>query len=141
MTDDTGMPGGGGTTNLTTENTTEIGGMIKLGIDAHAKWYYVARQLDGAPPQPVQKMTLDGLLHCVAKQWRLVRGNLLLTKGPKPIRRQAERAGNRGRGRDSWHEWLGLGKQLDCSLSKRSKQSVDSGLPAGGENEGAMGIA
>jgi hypothetical protein len=25
---------------------------IKLGIDAHAKWYYVARQLDGATPQP-----------------------------------------------------------------------------------------
>ena len=25
---------------------------IKLGIDAHAKWYYVARQVDGATPQP-----------------------------------------------------------------------------------------
>ena len=44
---------------------------IKLGIDAHAKWYYVARQLDGATPQPVQKMDLDGLLHFVAKQQRL----------------------------------------------------------------------
>jgi hypothetical protein len=26
------------------------------------------RQLDGATPQPVQKMTFDGLLHFVAKQ-------------------------------------------------------------------------
>jgi hypothetical protein len=46
---------------------------IKLGIDAHAKWYYVARQIDGATPQPVQKMTFDGLLHSVAKQQRLAR--------------------------------------------------------------------
>lgn len=33
---------------------------IKLGIDAHLKWYYVARQLDGTTLQPVQKMELDG---------------------------------------------------------------------------------
>jgi hypothetical protein len=46
---------------------------IKLGIDAHAKWFYVARQVDGATPQPVQKMTFDGLLHFVAKQRRLAR--------------------------------------------------------------------
>jgi hypothetical protein len=46
---------------------------IKLGIDAHAKWYYVARQLDGATPQPVQKMEIDGLLHFVAKQQGLAR--------------------------------------------------------------------
>ena len=46
---------------------------IKLGIDAHAKWYYVARQLDGATPQPVQKMDIDGLLHFVAKQQGLAR--------------------------------------------------------------------
>jgi hypothetical protein len=31
----------------------------------------VARQLDGATPQPVQKMDIDGLLHFVAKQQRL----------------------------------------------------------------------
>jgi transposase len=31
----------------------------------------VARQLDGATPQPVQKMDLDGLLHFVAKQQKL----------------------------------------------------------------------
>jgi len=42
------------TANLTTmmkENKTETSksyDTIKLGIDAHAKWYYVARQLDGA---------------------------------------------------------------------------------------------
>ena len=52
-------------------NTTQSYVTIKLGIDAHAKWYYVARQLDGATPQPVQKMDLDGLLHFVAKQQRL----------------------------------------------------------------------
>ena len=37
----------------------------ELGIDAHAKWYYVARQLDGATPQPVQKMDFHGLLRFV----------------------------------------------------------------------------
>jgi len=42
-------------------------------IDAHAKWYYVARQVDGATPHPVQKVTFDGLLHFVAKQQRLAR--------------------------------------------------------------------
>ena len=42
------------TANLTTmmkENktgTSKSYDTIKLGIDAHAKWYYVARQLDGA---------------------------------------------------------------------------------------------
>jgi len=44
---------------------------IKLGIDAHAKWYYVGRQVDGATPQPVQKMSYEGLLRFVAKQKRL----------------------------------------------------------------------
>jgi transposase len=52
----------------TTETITKSYATIKLGIDAHAKWYYVARQLDGATPQPVQKMEIDGLLHFVAKQ-------------------------------------------------------------------------
>jgi len=57
----------------TQSNPTELHATIKLGIDAHAKWFYVARQLDGATPQPVQKMTLDGLLRFVAKQQRLAR--------------------------------------------------------------------
>ena len=52
----------------TTETNTKPYATIKLGIDAHAKWYYVARQLDGATPQPVQKMEFEGLLHFVAKQ-------------------------------------------------------------------------
>lgn len=30
---------------------TESYESIKLGIDAHAKWYYVARQLEGVPRQ------------------------------------------------------------------------------------------
>ncbi len=51
--------------------TTKSYDTIKLGIDAHSKWYYVARQLDGATPQPVQKMELDRLLHFVAKQQKL----------------------------------------------------------------------
>ena len=58
--------------NANTESSpAELHATIKLGIDAHAKWFYVARQLDGATPQPVQKMTLDGLLRFVAKQQRL----------------------------------------------------------------------
>jgi len=60
--------------NTNTEsNPTETCQSIKLGIDAHAKWFYVGRQLDGATPQPVQKMTFDGLLCFVAKQQRLAR--------------------------------------------------------------------
>ena len=53
------------TTVMITDKTTstKVRATIKLGIDAHAKWYYVARQVDGATPQPVQKMDLDGLLH------------------------------------------------------------------------------
>ena len=41
---------------------------IKLGIGAHAKYYWVSRQVDGATPQPVQKMTYDELLLFVALQ-------------------------------------------------------------------------
>ncbi len=53
-------------------NSTEPHATIKLGVDAHAKVYCVAPQVDGATPQPVQKMTFDGLLHYyVAKQQRL----------------------------------------------------------------------
>jgi hypothetical protein len=54
-------------------NPTELQATIKLGIDAHAKWFYMARQVDGATPQPVQKMTLDRLLCFVARQQRLAR--------------------------------------------------------------------
>lgn len=52
---------------------TETYESIKLGIDAQAKWYYVARQSDGATPQPVQKMDYEGLLHFVARQKRMAR--------------------------------------------------------------------
>lgn len=45
----------------TESNRTELQTTIKLGMDAHAKWFCFARQIDGATPQPVQKMTLDGL--------------------------------------------------------------------------------
>ena len=57
----------------TKSNSNETCETIKLGIDAHAKWYYVARQLDGTTPQPVQKMSLPGLLRFVAKQKGLCR--------------------------------------------------------------------
>jgi transposase len=58
---------------MNTKNTTSTKSYatIKLGIDAHAKWYYVARQLDGATPQPVQKKTFEGLLRFVVKQQAL----------------------------------------------------------------------
>jgi hypothetical protein len=59
--------------NQSPPNSTEPHATIKLGIDAHAKWFYVARQIDGATPQPVQKMTFDGLLHFVPKQQRLAK--------------------------------------------------------------------
>ena len=54
-------------------NPTELDATIKLGIDAHAKWFYAARQVDGATPQPVQKLTFDALLRFVAKQQGLAR--------------------------------------------------------------------
>jgi hypothetical protein len=57
----------------TQTHPTELHAAIKLGIDAHAKWFYVGRRLDGATPQPVQKMTFDGLLCFVAKQQGLAR--------------------------------------------------------------------
>ena len=41
---------------------------IKLGIDPYAKYYWVSRQVDGATPQSVQKMTYDELLLFVVKQ-------------------------------------------------------------------------
>ena len=72
LLDDMGCQAGVETANLITVmknykiTPTENYESIKLGIDAHAKWYYVARQLDGATPQPVQKMDIDGLLHFVA---------------------------------------------------------------------------
>jgi hypothetical protein len=50
--------------NQSDTNSTEPHATIKLGIDAHAKWYYVARQIDGATPQPVQKMTLAVCSNC-----------------------------------------------------------------------------
>jgi hypothetical protein len=50
----------------TKSNPNETCETIKLGIEAHAKWYYVGRQIDGATPQPVQKMTSEWLLRFVA---------------------------------------------------------------------------
>jgi hypothetical protein len=44
---------------------------IKLGIDAHAKYYWVSRQVDGATPQPLQRMTDDELLLFLLKQQKL----------------------------------------------------------------------
>ena len=44
--------------NQTEPNPTEPHATIKLGIDAHAKWFHVARQRQGAIPLPVQKMNL-----------------------------------------------------------------------------------
>ena len=35
---------------------------IKLGIDAHAQYDWVSRQVDGATPLPVQKMTCNELM-------------------------------------------------------------------------------
>lgn len=73
-----GLSGGGGTRRpdkhaKTQSNPTEIFDSIKLGIDAHAKWFYVARQIDGATPQPLQWIDLEGLLHFVARQPQLAR--------------------------------------------------------------------
>lgn len=80
LLDDMGLSGGGGNhqsdhrhEKLQKFTPTETYETIKLGIAAHAKWYYVARQLDGATPQPVQKIDFEGLLHFVAMQKRMAR--------------------------------------------------------------------
>ena len=52
---------------------TELRAAIKPSLEALTKWFYVDRQLNGATPQPVQKMTIDGLPRFVAKQRRLAR--------------------------------------------------------------------
>ena len=88
-----GCQAGVGPSKLTTTmiklNTDSTDGFesIKLGIDAHAKGYYVARQLDGATPQPVQKMTFSGLLRFVGKQTGLCRNLYTCYEGRAPIGR------------------------------------------------------
>ena len=57
--------------NLDTLQSSPSYEAIKLGIDAHAKYYWVSRQVDGATPQPVQKMTYNELLLFVVKQQKL----------------------------------------------------------------------
>jgi transposase len=60
------------TTTYPSKSTTSYDS-IKLGIDAHAQYYWVSRQVDGATPQPVQKMTYDELMLFVVKQQKLTR--------------------------------------------------------------------
>ena len=40
----------------------------KLGIDAHAQYYWLSRQADGATLQLVQNMTYEELMLFVVKQ-------------------------------------------------------------------------
>lgn len=44
--------------------------LIKLGVDVHLREYVVARQIDGAAPQPAQRFT-PGLPNGVRLEWRL----------------------------------------------------------------------
>ncbi len=53
-----------------TPTPPELLAAIKLSLDALTKWFCVALQLNGAAPLPIQMMTIDGLLHIVAKQRR-----------------------------------------------------------------------
>ncbi len=79
----------------TQPNPTEHNATIKRGIDAHAKWFYVACQFDGATPQPVEKMTLEALLRRVQRhiEFRLpdasMRRELLALHLPNPERVKA----------------------------------------------------
>jgi hypothetical protein len=51
-------------TTINPSHSTAFDESIKLGIDAHGQYYWVSRQVDGATPQPVQKMTCDELMLC-----------------------------------------------------------------------------
>ena len=54
---------------------------IELGIDAHAQYYWVSRQVDGATPQPVQKMNHEELMLFVVKQQKLTGPFLTRARG------------------------------------------------------------
>jgi len=58
-------------TTPTTPHSREHYETIKLGVDAHAQCYHVSCQVDGATPQPVQKMTFEELLLFVGRQQKL----------------------------------------------------------------------
>src|SRR5450755_4589013 len=47
--------------------------LIKLAIDAHAKFFMVARQVDNAVAQPPQKFDREQLLRFIAKQKSMAR--------------------------------------------------------------------
>src|SRR5262249_5884028 len=44
---------------------------IKMGVDVHADSYRVVRQIEGATPQPAQKMTPEKFLEFARKQMEL----------------------------------------------------------------------
>src|SRR5436190_12784292 len=44
---------------------------IKLGVDVHADSYRVVRQIDGATPQPAQKMTPERFLEFAQRQLKM----------------------------------------------------------------------
>jgi hypothetical protein len=71
-------------TTKTKSGPTESFETIKIGIDAHAKWYYVGRQVDGATPQPVKKMSPPGPLRFMAKQSDFAGNSKPATKRPLP---------------------------------------------------------
>ncbi len=58
-------------TAQTTPNSSEQYETSARGIDAHAKFDWVSRQVESATPQPVQKMVFEELLLFVAKQQKL----------------------------------------------------------------------
>jgi len=55
----------------TKQSTKPKAEKILLGIDAHLTKYVVARQFDGATPQPAQRFEEEALLKWVQKQLRL----------------------------------------------------------------------
>ena len=58
------------TTSTTSESSLSYEAN-KLRIDAHAKCYWVSRQVDGAVPQPVQQMSFAEPMLFVVKQQKL----------------------------------------------------------------------
>ena len=101
MINGTGLPSGGGTPNLTTDERSHRTQPYRTLRHDQArnrpldKWFYVARQLDGATPQPVQKMTFSALLRRVQRhiEFRLpdasMRRELLALHLPNPERVKA----------------------------------------------------
>ena len=73
-------------TTINPSQSTASYDSTKLGIDAHAQYYWVSRQVDGATPQPVQKLLFLRVSPNYPGVRRTQKTSLRLTLGGAPDR-------------------------------------------------------